>query len=81
MEFDPSVLANNTPLLVLVMFIAYELRIWRTKVIPGFTQALNAFSASIDKLAPGTSVLVKRAPTSPVGVPVVLPPESSGGGS
>lgn len=91
MEFDLNQFANSTPMLVLAAFLMFEIRVWRTQVIPGFVGALNAFSSSINKLAPGT-VVAKRVDTHPMGVPVTptyptvepyIPtsaPESSGGG-
>jgi len=79
MEFDLNAFANSTPMIVLAAFLMFEIRVWRTQVIPGFVNALNAFSSSINKLAPGT-VVVKRVDTSPVGVPILVPSDSTDGG-
>lgn len=80
MEVDFSQLANNTPLMVFLAFLAFEIRSWRTSTVPLLASALYTLADAIDPTA--AQRVVDRARgrfTPPVGVPVVRAPTAPTG--
>lgn len=72
---DLSQLASSTPMMLFLAFLVYEVRQWRTSVVPQVAMALFTLADAIDPDAAARALERARGRrTPPMGVVVVRPP-------